>query len=101
MATSRRILELSANYTHLDDQITATSDPLSLGKSRPIRRMMPSISGPRWSPTPAWIVGGGLTAVSHRYADTENTAGVPAYVVFNAMTSYKVNEHLQAAAQSQ
>ena len=33
--------------------------------------------------------------MSHRYADTENTAGVPGYVVFNAMTSYEMNEHLK------
>ena len=39
--------------------------------------------------------GGGFTAVSHRYADTENTAGVPAYVVFNAMTSFAVNQHFK------
>ncbi len=46
-------------------------------------------------PTAAWTFGGGFTAVSHRYADTENTAGVPAYVVFNAMTSYQFNEHFK------
>jgi catecholate siderophore receptor len=42
--------------------------------------------------TPAWQIGGGFTAVSHRYADAENTAGVPSYVVFNAMTSYQLGE---------
>jgi catecholate siderophore receptor len=36
-----------------------------------------------------------MTAVSHRYADTENTAGVPGYVFFNAMASYTVNAHLK------
>jgi hypothetical protein len=29
------------------------------------------------SATPAWTLDGGFTAVSHRFADTENTAGVP------------------------
>jgi catecholate siderophore receptor len=51
-----------------------------------------------WSvlePTESFTVGGGLTAVSHRFADEDNTAGVPGYVVFNAMTSYQVNEHLK------
>ena len=87
------ILEISANYTHLDDRITATSDPLSRGKFVP---NTPHDAFNLWTtlePGSAWTVGGGLTAVSHRYADTENTAGVPAYVVFNAMTSYKVNEN--------
>lgn len=87
--------EVTANYTHLNDKITATSDPLSLGKLAP---NTPHDAANIWTtvePTPALAIGAGLTAVSHRYADTENTAGVPAYVFFNAMTSYTVNEHLK------
>jgi catecholate siderophore receptor len=87
--------EVAANYTHLNDKITATSDPLSLGKLAP---NTPHDAANVWTtvePTEAWTIGGGMTAVSHRYADTENTAGVPAYVFFNAMTSYIVNEHLK------
>jgi catecholate siderophore receptor len=90
-----KIWEITANYTHLDDRITATADPLSLGKWAP---NTPHDAVNLWNtvePTAAWTVGGGLTAVSHRYADTENSAGVPAYVVFNAMTSFEVNEHLK------
>ncbi len=89
------IWEVTANYTHLNDKITATSDPESLGKYAP---NTPHDAVNVWTtvePTPAWTIGGGFTAVSHRYADTENTAGVPAYVVFNAMTSYAVNQHLK------
>ena len=87
--------ELAANYTHLNDKITNTTDPLSLGKLAP---NTPHDAANVWTtvePTSAWTIGGGFTAVSHRYADTENTAGVPAYVFFNAMTSYTVNEHLK------
>jgi outer membrane receptor for monomeric catechols len=40
-------------------------------------------------------LGGGFTAVSHRYADRENTAGVPSYVLYNAMLSYQVNDHFK------
>jgi catecholate siderophore receptor len=79
----------------LNDRITATADPLSLGKWAP---NTPHDAFNLWNtvePTAAWTLGGGLTAVSHRYADTENTAGVPAYVVFNAMTSFEVNEHFK------
>jgi catecholate siderophore receptor len=89
------IWELSANYTHLSDRITQTSDPLSLGKRAP---NTPQDAANVWSllePTPAWSIGAGFTAVSHRYADTENTAGVPGYVVYNAMASYVVNDHLK------
>jgi catecholate siderophore receptor len=85
--------EASAGYTHMNDRITATSDPLALGKLAP---NTPHDAFNLWTtvePSPAWAIGGGFTAVSHRVADTENTAGVPGYVVFNAMTSYQVNEH--------
>ena len=88
-------VELTANYTHLDDRITASSDPLSLGKFAP---NTPHDALNAWvtiEPTPAWTIGAGFTGMSHRFADTENTAGVPAYVVFNAMTSYQVNAHLK------
>ena len=87
--------EVSATYTHLDDKITATSDPLSLGKLAP---NTPHDAANIWTtvePTEEWTIGAGMTAVSHRFADTENTAGVPAYVFFNAMTSYVVNDHLK------
>jgi len=87
--------EVAANYTHLDDKITATSDPLSLGKMAP---NTPHDAANVWTtvePTEDWTIGAGMTAVSHRYADTENTAGVPGYVFFNAMTSYSVNAHLK------
>ena len=90
-----KIWELSANYSHLNDKITRTSDPLSEGKFAP---NSPHDSFNVWTtlePTSAWTVAGGFTAVSHRYADTENTAGVPSYVVFNAMTSYTVNDHFK------
>ena len=90
-----KIWELTANYTHLDDKITATSDPLSQGKWAP---NTPHDAGNLWSilePTSALSIGAGATAVSHRYADTENTAGIPAYVVYNAMLSYQLNEHFK------
>jgi catecholate siderophore receptor len=89
------IWEITANYTHLNDKITATTDPLSLGKTAP---NTPNDAFNFWTtvePTAAWSVGGGFTAMGHRYADTENTAGVPGYVVFNVMTSYEVNGHLK------
>lgn len=90
------IWELTAGYSHLDDKITASSsDPESVGKFAP---NTPHDAFSLWSSvdlTAAWEFGGGLNAVSHRYADAANTAGVPAYVVFNAMTSYQLNSHLK------
>jgi catecholate siderophore receptor len=90
-----KIWEITANYTHLNDRITATGDSASLGKWAP---NTPHDAFTLWNsiePAAAWTVGGGLSAVSHRYADTQDTAGVPAYVVFNAMTSFEANEHLK------
>jgi len=90
-----RIWELTANYTHLDDRITATSDPLSQGKFAP---NTPHDAGNVWSilePTEELQIGAGATAVSHRFADTENSAGVPGYVVYNAMLSYQLNAHFK------
>jgi catecholate siderophore receptor len=87
--------EITANYTHLNDTITKTADPDSLGKYVP---NAPHDAMNFWTtlePTVAWTIGGGFTAVSHRYADTANTAGVPGYVVFNAMTSYTVNSQFK------
>ena len=87
--------EVAANYTHLKDRITATGDPLSLGKYAP---NTPHDALNFWTtlePAPAWTIAAGFTAVSHRYADTENTAAVPGYVVFNAMASYSVNQHFK------
>ena len=90
--------EVTANYTHLDDKITRTTDPLSLGK---LAVNAPHDGFNLWNtiePTQAWTLGAGLTALSHRFADADNTAAVPGYVVFNAMTSYQVNEHFKLQA---
>jgi catecholate siderophore receptor len=87
------IWELAVNYTHMRDKVTASTDPLSIGQNAP---NTPHDAANLWTtvePTTAWTLGGGFTVVSHRFADTENTAGVPGYVVFNAMTSYKFSEH--------
>jgi len=89
------IWEVTANYTHLNDRITKTSDPLAQDKYVP---NAPHDAFNFWTtvePAPAWVFGGGFSAISHRYADSENSAGVPAFVVFNAMTSFAVNEHFK------
>ncbi|HEY1312370.1 MAG TPA: TonB-dependent receptor, partial [Steroidobacteraceae bacterium] len=89
------IWEVTANYTHLNDRITASDDALAIGKLAP---NAPHDAFNLWStvePTTAWTLAGGLTAMSHRYADNDNTAGVPSFVVFNLMSSYQVNEHLK------
>jgi catecholate siderophore receptor len=87
--------EVSANYSHLDDKISGSTDPLAVGKLVPNTAHDAFNLWSTMEPTPAWVLGGGFTALSHRYADMENTAGVPSYVVFNAMASYKFSEHFK------
>jgi catecholate siderophore receptor len=87
-------LEIQAGYTHLDDRISASTDAPAVGKRVP---NMPTDSlnlWMEWEPGRTWKFGGGPLYMSQRFADTYNTAGVPAYVVFNAMVSYRVNAHL-------
>jgi catecholate siderophore receptor len=89
------IWELTANYTHLNDKITKTSDPLARGKYVP---NAPHGALNVWTsvqPTPAWVFGGGFTAIGGRHADAENSAGVPAFAVFDAMTSFAINRHFK------
>jgi catecholate siderophore receptor len=88
-------VEVQASYTHLDDRISASTDPLAVGKLAP---NIPNDSANlwlTWEPGRAWKIGGGATYMSHRFADTDNTAGVPSYVFVNGMVSYRVNRHLE------
>jgi len=88
-------LEIQAGYTHLDDRISASTDPLAVGRRAPNTPNDSLSLWTTWEPGRAWKVGGGPVYMSHRYADTDNTAGVPAYVVLNGMVSYRVNGHLE------
>jgi catecholate siderophore receptor len=86
-------LEIQAAYTHLDDRIAASTDPLAIGKRAP---NIPADSANlwlTWEPGRTWRVGGGATYMSQRFADTDNTAGVPRYIFLNGMVSYRVNQH--------
>lgn len=90
--------EINAGYTHLDDRITETTDPLALGKVAP---NTPNNAYSVWTTfeaTPDWTFGSGLNYAGHRYADTENTAGVPSYVTFNEMVAYQLNSNLTLQA---
>ena len=87
-------LEIQAGYTHLDDRITASTDPLALDKRVPNIPTDSLSLWMEWEPGRTWKLGGGPVYMSQRFADNDNTAGVPGYVVFNAMASYRVNAHL-------
>lgn len=87
-------LEILASYTHLSDRISESTDPLAVGKRTPNIADDSANIWLTWEPGRTWKVGGGAIYMGQRYADTYNTAGVPSYVVLNAMVSYQVNQHL-------
>jgi catecholate siderophore receptor len=87
--------EILAAYTHLDDRITASTDPVAIGKRAPNIPTDSASLWVTWEPGRTWRVGGGTIYQGQRYADTHNTAGVPSYVVLNAMASYRVDQHLE------
>ncbi|HEY1792050.1 MAG TPA: TonB-dependent siderophore receptor [Opitutaceae bacterium] len=86
--------EVSASYTHLSDLITSTADPGAYRKRAPNIAQDSANLWITWEPGRNWKLGGGMNLMGQRYADTDNTAGVPAYAVFDAMASYRVNAHL-------
>lgn len=87
-------LEIQAAYTHLDDRIVETTDPLSAGRRVP---NIPTDSlnlWTTWEPGHSWKFSAGAIFMSQRFADTYNTASVPSYIVLNGMVAYQVNQHL-------
>ena len=72
------IWEVSANYTHLNDKITASQRSISAGQVR-AQHAARCAQFLDHAGTDAGLDGrrAASPAVSHRYADTENTAGVP------------------------
>jgi catecholate siderophore receptor len=87
-------LEIQAAYTHLDDRIAASTDLGAVGKRAPNIPTDSANLWMTWEPGRTWKFGAGAIYQSQRFADTHNTAGVPSYVVFNAMVSCRVNPHL-------
>jgi catecholate siderophore receptor len=86
--------EVHAAYTHLDDRITASTDPLALHERVP---GIPEDSlniWLTWEPNKKWQVGAGALCQGGRFADVYDRASVPSYVVLNGMVSYRVNRHL-------
>jgi catecholate siderophore receptor len=86
--------EVTAGYTYLRDRITQSTDPLAVGMQAPNVAKESANGWLTYEPSRALQLGGGFNYQGHRFADTENTAGVPGYVVFNAMLSYRLNPHL-------
>ena len=86
-------LEIQAGYTHLDDRITASTDPLAVGKRVPNIPTDSASLWTTWEPGRTWKVGGG--ALDGGSSPTRTTRRpCRATSVLNAMLSYRVNAHL-------
>jgi catecholate siderophore receptor len=87
-------LKILAGYTYLDGKTISSGTAAYVGKFMPnVARNAINIWA-EYRLTPAWEVGAGGNYLDRRYADSGNTASVPSYVVWNAMTSYRVSPHL-------
>jgi catecholate siderophore receptor len=87
-------LELTAGYTWLDAKTIRSGDPLSVGRVIPNAARNAVNFWAEYEFTERWEVGFGGNYLGARFADPDNTASVPGYVVLNAMTAYRVTSHL-------
>jgi catecholate siderophore receptor len=105
LTTSGRIgshIEINANYTFIDPEITASSVPAEIGKQIPNAARQTANLWLEYEPDEKWELAVGVNYVGHRYADNLNTANVPGYVVLNNMIGYQLTPkmHLQLNIQN-
>lgn len=84
-------LRLDAGYTYLDGTTSG------MGPSGPYNHTVAPnlphnafIAWGEYRVSPRWEIGFGANYLGKRYADVYNTARVPAYLVFDAMASYRL-----------
>ncbi len=87
--------EVSANYTYLDPTIrSAAGDPDAVGKILPRAARHSANLWTVYDVTEDWKIGTGINYLSRRYADNDNTASLPSYVLWNAMVAYRINDYV-------
>jgi catecholate siderophore receptor len=87
-------LEILANYTYLDGKNTT---PVAAALTvNPLQNMAPNQVNAwvEYEPNETWKVGTGINYLGRREADVNNTAFVPSYLTWDAMVSYRLNNHL-------
>jgi catecholate siderophore receptor len=87
--------ELDANITLLDPKITSSTDPAELGRQLPGVAHTNANLWTSYQVTDEWQVGTGINYLGHRFADVDNTAGIPGYVVWNAMVAWQATDDLR------
>ena len=85
-------LEIMAGYTYLDGKTISSGNPAYVGQALPnVARNALNI-WTEYELSDAWEVGVGGNWLGARYADSGQQASIPGYVVWNAMTSYKISK---------
>jgi len=86
--------EIFSGYTYLDGRTIASGTPADVGKTMPNVAHDALNVWTEYQISSAWEIGAGGNWLGHRYADSAEMANVPGYVVWNAMSSYKLARNL-------
>ena len=85
-------LEINAGYTYLDGKTISSGNSTYVGQQLPNVARHALNCWTEYELTDAWEVGTGGNWLGARYADSAQQATIPGYVVWNAMTSYKLSK---------
>jgi catecholate siderophore receptor len=86
--------EIFSGYTYLDGRTLASGTSAYVGKVMPNTAHNQLNLWTEYELPRGWEVGAGGNWLSRRFADSGETARVPAYVVWNAMVSYAASPRL-------
>jgi catecholate siderophore receptor len=87
-------VELTAGYTYLDGKTISSGTAAFVGKQLAnVARNAVNLWA-EYEISDAWEVGAGGNWLDRRYADFAQTVSLPGYVVFNAMSSYKLTRNV-------
>lgn len=87
--------EIFSGYTYLDGRTLASGTAADVGKQMPNTAHNQLNLWTEYELPGGWEIGGGGNWMSHRFADSAETAYVPSYVVWNAMISYEASPRLK------
>ncbi len=85
-------LEIVAGYTYLDNKTISSGNPAFVGQALPNVARNALNLWTEYEFTDQWEVGLGGNWLGPRFADSGQTATLPGYVVWNAMTAYKLSK---------
>ncbi|MGA7541215.1 MAG: TonB-dependent siderophore receptor [Steroidobacteraceae bacterium] len=86
--------EIFSGYTYLDGRTLASGTAAAVGKLMPNTAHNQLNLWTEYGLPQGWQIGAGGNWLSHRFADTAETAYVPGYLVWNAMVSYEASPRL-------